>query len=363
MRENGNEGFRRAGANRLSDRSMDAKPPGAPATSAPVSSKAMRAQSPQVATAAEPRRPPHESQAGKPLRDRDVNDDNYLTDLGRRVRRMRAIRGMSRKVFAHVSGVSERYIAQIESGRGNLSILVLRRLAQATGTTLEDLVCEEPSQADDWMLVRDLLRRASPDAISQAKAVLADTRAAAASHLAPVTIERVALIGLRGAGKSTLGRLAAERQGWAFVELNKEIERENGLSMTEIFSLYGQEGYRRLEQEMLRQVIARPGPMILATGGGIVAEPLTFDMLLTSFFTVWIKAAPEEHMGRVRLQGDLRPMGNDRTAMAELVTILSSREPLYERARAVVDTTDASIETSLEALLATIRSEAHRPQS
>jgi XRE family transcriptional regulator, aerobic/anaerobic benzoate catabolism transcriptional regulator len=336
---------------------MDAKFPRPPATGAPVSAKPMRAEPPQVAAAAEPRRPPPDPQAGRPLRDRDVNDDNYLTDLGRRVRRMRAIRGMSRKVFAQVSGISERYIAQIESGRGNLSILVLRRLAQATGTTLEDLVCEDPGQADDWMLVRDLLRRASPDAIAKAKAVLADANAMAASPALPLaTIDRVALVGLRGAGKSTLGRLAADRQRWTFVELNKEIERENGLSMTEIFALYGQEGYRRLEQEMLRQVVDRPGPMILATGGGIVAEPLTFDMLLTAFFTVWIKAAPEEHMSRVRQQGDLRPMGNDRTAMAELVTILSSREPLYERARAVVDTTGASIETSLEALLATIRS-------
>jgi XRE family aerobic/anaerobic benzoate catabolism transcriptional regulator len=333
---------------------MDAKFPRPPATGAPVSAKVMRPEPPQVAAAVE-RHPPHDPQAGRPLRDRDVNDGNYLTHLGRRVRHMRAIRGMSRKVFAQVSGVSERYIAQIESGRGNLSVLVLRRLAQATGTTLEDLVCEEPVQAGDWMLVRDLLRRASPDAISKAKAALAD--AMAASPAVPAaTIDRVALIGLRGAGKSTLGRLAADRQGWTFVELNKEIERENGLSMTEIFSLYSQEGYRRLEQEMLRQVVDRPGPMILATGGGIVAEPLTFDMLLTSFFTVWIKAAPEEHMSRVRQQGDLRPMGNDRTAMAELVTILSSREPLYERARAVVDTTGASIETSLEALLATIRS-------
>jgi len=335
---------------------MDAKFPRPPATGAPVSAKVMRPEPPQVAAAVE-RHPPHDPQAGRPLRDRDVNDGNYLTHLGRRVRHMRAIRGMSRKVFAQVSGVSERYIAQIESGRGNLSVLVLRRLAQATGTTLEDLVCEEPVQAGDWMLVRDLLRRASPDAISKAKAVLADADAMAASPAVPAaTIDRVALIGLRGAGKSTLGRLAADRQGWTFVELNKEIERENGLSMTEIFSLYSQEGYRRLEQEMLRQVVDRPGPMILATGGGIVAEPLTFDMLLTSFFTVWIKAAPEEHMSRVRQQGDLRPMGNDRTAMAELVTILSSREPLYERARAVVDTTGASIETSLEALLATIRS-------
>ena len=333
---------------------MDAKL-GRPLATGSPSSTAMRAQPPQAGAAAE-QHPAHEDpHAGRPLRDRDVSDDNYLTDLGRRVRRMRAIRGMSRKVFARASGISERYIAQIESGRGNLSILVLRRLAQATGTTLEDLVCEQPGQADEWTLVRDLLRRASPDAILKAKAALADAGAMAAARPGPTTIDRVALIGLRGAGKSTLGRLAAERRGWAFVELNKEIERQNGLSMTEIFSLYGQEGYRRLDQEMLRHIVDRPGAMILATGGGIVAEPLTFDMLLTSFFTVWIKAAPEEHMGRVRRQGDLRPMGNDRAAMAELVTILSSREPLYERARAVVDTTGASIETSLDALLATIR--------
>jgi XRE family transcriptional regulator, aerobic/anaerobic benzoate catabolism transcriptional regulator len=326
--------------------------PAATSADAPVSPTAMRAEQSEVAPL-ELSLPREHVQAGRPLRDRDINDDNYLIDLGRRVRRVRAIRGMSRKVFAHVSGISERYIAQIESGRGNLSILVLRRLAQAAGTTLEDLVCEESGRADDWMLVRDLLRRASPEAISRAKAVLADADTTAG----PATsVDRVALIGLRGAGKSTLGRLAAERRGWAFVELNKEIEQENGLSMTEIFALYGQEGYRRLEQDMLRQIVDRPGPMILATGGGIVADPLTFDMLLTSFFTVWIKAAPDEHMSRVRQQGDLRPMGNDRTAMTELVTILSSREPLYERARAVVDTSGSSIETSLEALLEAIQS-------
>jgi XRE family transcriptional regulator, aerobic/anaerobic benzoate catabolism transcriptional regulator len=337
---------------------MDAKLRRPPATrvDAALSPTAAQTEAPQVA-ALDPQSLQERVRPGRPPRDRDVHDDNYLLDLGRRVRRVRAIRGMSRKVFAHVSGISERYIAQIESGHGNLSILVLRRLAQAAGTTLEDLVCEESGQADDWMLVRDLMRRASPEAISRAKAVLADADTTAASRLAAAaSVDRVALIGLRGAGKSTLGRLAAERRGWAFVELNKEIERENGLSMTEIFSLYGQEGYRRLEQDMLRQIVNRPGPMILATGGGIVAEPLTFDMLLTSFFTVWIKAAPEEHMSRVRLQGDLRPMGNDRTAMTELITILSSREPLYERARAVVDTSGSSIETSLEALLATIRS-------
>jgi XRE family aerobic/anaerobic benzoate catabolism transcriptional regulator len=168
----------------------------------------------------------------------------------------------------------------------------------------------------------------------------------------------VALIGLRGAGKSTVGRLAAERLGWSFVELNQEIESERGFSMTDIFTLYGQDGYRRFEQEALRRIAERPGPMIVATGGGIVAEPATLELLLTRFFTVWMRAAPAEHMARVRQQGDLRPMANDndRSAMSELVTILSSREPLYQRAHAEVDTSGASVDDSVEALVSLIES-------
>jgi XRE family aerobic/anaerobic benzoate catabolism transcriptional regulator len=164
-------------------------------------------------------------------------------------------------------------------------------------------------------------------------------------------IDRIALIGLRGAGKSTLGALAAKRLGWRFIELNREIERDNGLSITEVFSLYGQDGYRRLELAALRKVVEKPGPLILATGGGIVAEPLNFELLLASFFTIWLKATPAEHMSRVRKQGDLRPMGKDSAAMAELVTILSSREPLYARADAALDTSGRKTQESLESLL------------
>ena len=148
----------------------------------------------------------------------------------------------------------------------------------------------------------------------------------------------IALIGLRGAGKSTLGKTLAKKIGWSFVELNKEIERQNGLSVAEIIALYGQEGFRRMEQAALGQLLARKELMVLATGGGIVSEPLTFDLILQSFYTIWLKAAPEEHMARVRGQGDLRPMADDRSAMAELRNILLSREPLYARASAVVDT-------------------------
>ena len=148
----------------------------------------------------------------------------------------------------------------------------------------------------------------------------------------------IALIGLRGAGKSTLGKMLAKKIGWSFVELNKEIEAQNGLSVAEIIALYGQEGFRRMEQAALGQLLARKELMVLATGGGIVSEPLTFDLILQSFYTIWLKAEPEEHMARVRGQGDLRPMADDRSAMAELRTILLSREPLYARASAVVDT-------------------------
>ncbi len=288
-------------------------------------------------------------------RNRDDDVEAYLIELGHRVRSMRAVRGMSRKVLAQASGVSERYIAQLESGQGNVSIMLLRRVADATGAPLEDLVVEPSRQPQDWALIRDLLRKASPAVVADVKALLGG-QTVDRLRQPHVAVDRVALIGLRGAGKSTLGRLAAEKLGWRFVELNKEIETEAGFSVGEVFSLYGQDGYRRYEAAALERIIAEPGPMILATGGGIVSEPATFERLLASFFTVWVKTSAAEHMGRVRKQGDLRPMGADKAAMAELITILQSREPFYARARVSLDTTNATLEQSLAALLRTIQS-------
>ena len=266
----------------------------------------------------------------------------FLEQLGQRVRTMRALRGMSRKVLAKVSGISERYIAQLEGGKGNVSIVLLRRVADAMGAHLEDLI-PAADPAPDWQVVRDLLRKASPGQIAQAKAILAGS--STATHRR-ASFAGIALIGLRGAGKSTLGKLLAKTIGWSFVELNKEIERQNGLSVAEIIALYGQEGFRRMEQAALSQLLARKELMVLATGGGIVSEPLTFDLILSSFYTIWLKAEPEEHMARVRKQGDLRPMADDRSAMAELRNILVSREPLYARASAVVDTAGLSIDAA-----------------
>jgi XRE family aerobic/anaerobic benzoate catabolism transcriptional regulator len=268
-------------------------------------------------------------------------ETGFLEGLGQRVRTMRALRGMSRKVLAKVSGISERYIAQLESGKGNVSIVLLRRVANAMGAPLEDLIPGGEMQPD-WPIVRDLLRKATPGQIAQAKAILSGGGSAPLRR----AFSGIALIGLRGAGKSTLGKMLAERIGWSFVELNKEIERQNGLSVPEIINLYGQEGFRRMEQAALVQLLARKELMVLATGGGIVSEPVTFDLVLKSFYTIWLKAEPEEHMGRVRSQGDLRPMADDRSAMAELRNILISREPLYARANAMVDTAGLSIDAA-----------------
>ena len=274
----------------------------------------------------------------------------FLEQLGQRVRTMRALRGMSRKVLARVSGISERYIAQLESGKGNVSIVLLRRVSNAMGAHLEDLI-PTGDLAPDWQVIRDLLRKASASQIAQAKDVLTGPDASAQR----ASFSGIALIGLRGAGKSTLGRILAERIGWSFVELGKEIERENGLSVAEIIALYGQEGFRRLEQTALQALLARKELTVLATGGGIVSEPLTFDLILSSFYTVWLKAEPEEHMARVRKQGDLRPMADDRSAMAELRNILVSREPLYARAAAVVDTAGLSVDAAAARLIDTVR--------
>ena len=276
-----------------------------------------------------------------------AGDDAYLEALGQRVRRIRALRGMSRKVLAQVSGISERYIAQLESGQGNVSIMLLRRIGQATGVPVEEIVTEEH---EVWPEIRDQLRLAPEEILNEVRKLL-HHMTGTVSHKEH---KRIALIGLRGAGKSTLGQMAAKTLGSDFVELNRDIENEQGFSVTEIFKLYGQEGYRRMEFSAIRRIAESNRPMIVATGGGIVAEAASFDFLLKSFYTIWIKAKPEEHMRRVRKQGDLRPMANDRAAMKELVTILTSREPLYGRANAIVDTSGKSPEASLQDLLSAI---------
>ena len=263
----------------------------------------------------------------------------YLRLLGERVRNARARRGMTRKILARDSGVSERYLAELESGRGNVSILLLRQIARAMGLPLADLAREGPERSVEFTLARQLLERLAPEELEEAHGLL---RARFTKTLAAERSRRIALIGLRGAGKSTLGRRLAERLGVPFFDVGIEIERDSGMSLSEIFSLSGQAAYRRLERRTLERLIERHPRAVIETGGSLVSEPGTYDLLLSACLTVWIKAAPEEHMSRVVAQGDERPMAGNDEAMADLRSILAEREPLYAKADRVVDTTGKS---------------------
>ena len=242
---------------------------------------------------------------------------------------------MSRKVLSRESGISERYLAQLESGQGNISVILLRQVARAIGAPLEELVAGDQAWSSETALIGEMLRRASPADRAQAKQVL--TKILQNSEASPRQ-HRIALLGLRGAGKSTLGPLIAAAFGFPFVEFNAQIEQTSGLRVGELFALYGQDGYRRFEERGLRTIIDKYDKVVVATGGGIVANPATYDLLLTAFFTVWLRAEPEEHMDRVLAQGDNRPMANNGAAMEELKIILKSREPLYGRADLSLDT-------------------------
>lgn len=275
---------------------------------------------------------------------------DYLKLLGERIRTARAQRGMSRRILARDSGVSERYLAQLEAGQGNISIALLRKVAQAMGIPLSDLVRDEPEPPVELRLLMQSLARLSPQQFAQARRLLTDRFGA----LSGDRRSRIALIGLRGAGKSTLGARLAQHLGVPFLELDREIERESGLALGEIFDLYGQAAFRRHERRALESVLQRYPRAVIATGGSIVSEPGTFDLLLSSCFTIWIKAAPEEHMARVVAQGDLRPMADNAESMDDLRRILAGRAALYAKADVAVDTAGKDIETSLAELVAAV---------
>lgn len=272
----------------------------------------------------------------------------FLLEVGDRVRAARARRSMSRRSLSEASGVSQRYLAQLEAGSGNISIVLLKRVADALGERIGDLMGETGAENPDLEVFASLFRAASDDQRRKALEALASVDAGSAQA------RRVALIGLRGAGKSTLGRLSAEALGAPFVELNAEIAKTSGMPVAEVMALYGQDGYRRLERQALEQVVAGYKSVVLAVAGGVVLEPETFDSLLRRFHTIWLKAKPDEHMSRVRNQGDMRPMAGNPTAMDELKAILVSRESLYARAEAEIDTSSKTVEESLADVLRTI---------
>ncbi len=279
--------------------------------------------------------------------DREVSA--LIARVGARVRRARDRQGIPRRVLSEKSGVSPRYLAQLEAGEGNISIGLLQRVADALGLKIDWLVGEDDPWSSEALRVADLFR--TVDTATQARVL---------AMLCPGPTEvararRVCLIGLRGAGKSTLGRRAGAALAVPFIELNREIEAQSGMPVGELMALYGQEGYRRLEAEAIDRVVATHERVILAVAGGIVSEPETYNDLLSRFHTVWVKATPAEHMARVRDQGDTRPMAGNPEAMEQLKSILTAREALYERALAKLDTSGCSEDDSLKELLALIR--------
>jgi len=280
----------------------------------------------------------------------DAEAKSTLPELGARVRGWRARRGMTRKQLAADSGLSERFLADVESGRGNVSINSLEAAAQALNITIVDLLQDAPRPA--LARLHGLLARLDDAQLDQAHDMLAQQFGLGGEHGRE---KRIALIGLRGAGKSTLGAQLAAHRGVPFVELDREIEREAGTSMNEILLLHGQAGYRRYERRALFRIAEdHAGGVVMTTGGSIVSERETFDLLQSRFYCVWLKTSPEEHMSRVVAQGDMRPFDSTRGATSEalddLRRILASREALYARADAVVDTAARTVKQSLKDL-------------
>jgi len=271
-----------------------------------------------------------------------VSGDGFLVFLGKRVRELRNRRGLTRKMMAQEADVSERHLAQLEAGEGNISILLLRRIAAALHVSLAELFAAEAETQHEKLLIQRFLERLPAhrveDAMFRLLREFGDEEAARQ--------KRVALIGLRGAGKSTLGWRLGQEMNIPFIELDREIEKDTGMPLGEIFSLYGQTGYRAIERRSLGRVLEEQERAILSVGGGVVSEKETYDYLLSNCYTVWIKARPEEHMARVIAQGDLRAIAGGNQAMEDLRRILEAREPLYRKADMYLDTSGNTVDES-----------------
>ena len=295
------------------------------------------------------------SARAKPAVERDT--DAYLRRLGERVRVLRNQRGMTRKALARHAKVSERYLAQLEAGLGNGSIILLRRISRAIGLPVTQLVHEGAEPTLDMVLLSQFLERLPPSALAEARNMLLENFSEPSDD---ARRRRIALIGLRGGGKSTLGKLLAERLGVPFIELDREIEKRSGTTLSAIFDMFGQETFRRAEREALDDVLRQHKSFVVATSGSIVTEPGTLELLLASCFTVWVRAEPVEHMKRVMAQGDMRPMANSARAMDDLISILRSREPLYARAEIALSTSGKTPEQTVAELLRVIEVPATR---
>jgi XRE family transcriptional regulator, aerobic/anaerobic benzoate catabolism transcriptional regulator len=272
----------------------------------------------------------------------------FLAAIGREVRRNRAKRGMTRRQMAQASQTSERYLAQIESGAGNPSVSVLRAIAQALDLPASALLPETGARPAALGTILDLLAQVPESELPELAKVIA-TRVALPGSADRA--RRIALVGLRGAGKSTLGRMLAQHLGWPLIELDRLVEEDYGASIPDLIEMAGTATFRRHERSALDRVVTAHEAAVITTAGGIVANQESYALLLRRSHTVWLKARPEDHMSRVMAQGDFRPMAQNREAMADLVAILEARRADYARAEAEVDTSGEAVEQSFAKLL------------
>jgi XRE family transcriptional regulator, aerobic/anaerobic benzoate catabolism transcriptional regulator len=282
-----------------------------------------------------------------------ASDADFLGFLGARVRELRSLRGMTRKAVAQEADVSERHLAQLELGDGNISIVLLRRIATALNVSLAELFAPKVPVPDETRMIRELLERLPSRRLQETLRRL--TRELASEEKSRRS--RIALIGLRGAGKSTLGSRLSRELSIPFIELDREIERDAGIALAEIFSLYGQAGYRRIEKRTLDRVLKEHARAVLSIGGGVVSEKETYDRVLSNCLAVWLKASPEDHMSRVIAQGDFRVMADNNDAMDDLRRILEARESLYRRADIHLETSGESVDESFLKLKRAVQSE------
>ena len=284
----------------------------------------------------------------------------FLQALGDRVRNLRARRGMTRKALALAADVSERHLANMEYGVGNASVLVLLQVAGALQCPLGDLIGDVTTSSPEWLLIRELLEQRDEGTLQRVRVAIGEMLGTSGANTGNST--RIALIGLRGAGKSTLGRMLADDLGFPFVELSREIEKFAGCSVAEILALYGVNAYRRYERRALQEAIQIYPEAVLATPGGLVSDGATFKQLLSHCTTVWLQADPQDHMARVTAQGDLRPMAASREAMQDLKGILLGRAAFYSKAQYRLDTSAQELGATFLALRTLVRAALQLPR-
>lgn len=285
--------------------------------------------------------------------DDELSRHPFLTTLGERVRTLRARRSLTRKAVAQVARVSERHLANLESGTGNASILILLQVAQALQCSIFELLGDVTTSSPEWLLIRELLEKRNEGELRRVRQHIGEMFGTHGDEQA--RSNRIALVGLRGAGKTTLGQRLADDLGFPFIELSREIEKFAGCSISEIHNLYGTNAYRRYERRALEEAIQIYPEVVIATPGGLVSDSATFNETLAHCFTVWLKAAPEDHLARVAAQGDMRPMAGSKEALEDLKRILEARSAFYAKADLAFDTSAQPLDDSFSALRTQVR--------